>query len=644
MSDLRTDLERLGERAAPKTDAFERLEFRRRRRERNRRIAAGLLALVLFVGGSVAAFSAFRDTDAPTPGGGSDEFFALWPDQTADGLAEAQAAVDAGDPDLAWRTDPIEVARRFATEKLLWPETSVDLEFGEGADPDEAVARSSVPPGASCDQFVTEAECPTSPTTVTLRRSGGSGGVWNVVRAHGADLDLPLVAGDVVSSGTWITVPTSLPEGEKMSMGIQFLTACDRQGFDDNVAVTDGQLELYVSAVPEGCTGYVYAMAPPTGVGAVAIGSFLFSDAEATPAIDYLVQEIAAVPVRFVNDTPTEVAEFACDGTGSIAPTDSAVIAQPDGVHVGVTASGDLPVSFSVGDLGGDGAEPGERTETVWQLAPGESAISCSVESPEFGGVASAASLNVVDPNGYFVPAELSCASVVGQIPEYGEGARGFAGDPVQVVRDHVSGLEFDDTVERALYPESELPVVRVVRDGDVVARTTLRDDGRGGWLVDTLENCDGTLFGWREGIAGVTGPPTEPGEVFVALCTPKELDNSINVHDGSDLHVDGSDIEFDTRCLRAPGAEPITILFSNLDQGVQRNISLYVVTGCLADAVQQEAPPACPPETLELPVFRGEIIEGVSEIVYEPGVLGPGVYYFQDDVHPAANGLLFVT
>ena len=33
----------------------------------------------------------------------------------------------------------------------------------------------------------------------------------------------------------------------------------------------------------------------------------------------------------------------------------------------------------------------------------------------------------------------------------------------------------------------------------------------------------------------------------------------------------------------------------------------------------------------------------GVGEIVYRLGPLEPGEYYFQDDVHPSANGVLVV-
>jgi hypothetical protein len=63
MGDLREDLERIGQRVEPEADAFARLERRRRARERNRRFAAGGLALVLAIGGSVVAYSVLRDDD-----------------------------------------------------------------------------------------------------------------------------------------------------------------------------------------------------------------------------------------------------------------------------------------------------------------------------------------------------------------------------------------------------------------------------------------------------------------------------------------------------------------------------------------------------------------------------------------------------
>jgi len=390
--------------------------------------------------------------------------------------------------------------------------------------------------------------------------------------------------------------------------------------------------------VPDACTGYVYAMLPKTGGGAVAIGSFLFTDAPARPAIGYFVEAITAIPVRFVNDVSAEVAELTCDGTGVISPSRSTVSAQADGVHIAITDSGEVPVSFTIVGAGGDGAEPGERKETVWQLPPGDATIYCGAISGGGTDASSSANLNVVDPNRLYVPAGLDCASVVGEAGSYAEGATGFSGDPVQVARDHLSGLEFDDLVERALYPESEQPVVRVVRDGAVVATVRFFDDGHGGWLVDSLGRCADTPIGSSEEPAGVSGAPVDPGVLCIDLQVPGESDN---IHEGSDLHVDGRHIDFDTGCLVAPAGEPLTILFSNLDEAVQRNISIYTMTPCLRDILAEGTSQVCPPETFELPIFRGEIITGVSEIVYELGPLERGEYYFQDDVHPAANGVL---
>jgi len=63
MANLRTDLDRIGRRVEPTGDALERLEARRHRKERNRRLAAGSLALLIAIGGSIAAYTALRDDD-----------------------------------------------------------------------------------------------------------------------------------------------------------------------------------------------------------------------------------------------------------------------------------------------------------------------------------------------------------------------------------------------------------------------------------------------------------------------------------------------------------------------------------------------------------------------------------------------------
>jgi hypothetical protein len=250
--------------------------------------------------------------------------------------------------------------------------------------------------------------------------------------------------------------------------------------------------------------------------------------------------------------------------------------------------------------------------------------------------------LDVVDPNGLYVPAELECASgeAYGSGGDYIEGATGFAGDPVQVARDHVSGLEFDDLIQQAGYPESQLPVIRIVRDGAVVGKVTLRGDGSGGWLDDTVEGCSGAQFGWSVEPTGVSGPMGPTSTAWDALCDSARAGEGNNIHNGRDLHVDGRDLGFDTGCLIAPAGDPLTILFSNLDAGVHMNISIYELTPYLRECLVTGTSPS---GKVEHRIFSGEIILGVDEIVYEVGPLEPGAYYFQDDVHPSANGVLVV-
>lgn len=64
MSDLRTGLERLGERVSPASDAMERLARRRTRRERARRIATVMFALGIAVAGSFGAYAALHERKA----------------------------------------------------------------------------------------------------------------------------------------------------------------------------------------------------------------------------------------------------------------------------------------------------------------------------------------------------------------------------------------------------------------------------------------------------------------------------------------------------------------------------------------------------------------------------------------------------
>ena len=302
---------------------------------------------------------------------------------------------------------------------------------------------------------------------------------------------------------------------------------------------------------------------------------------------------------------PADVAEFTCDGTGTgtIAPSSLAVDARSDGVHVAVTNLADERIAFTVGGsestmyvVGHREADPGERKEILLGIPPGDAHVSCVVASKSGIDTAPMADLRVVDPSGSYIPIDMDCP----MSSQATQDATGFGGDPVDVARQHLSGLEYDDAVERAGYPLGDRPIVRVRRNGDVVAMATFRDDGQGGWLVDSLVTCANVPIGWTNDIAGVSGPmgPTHP-ETSDSLCALVQGGGS---NDGSiALHIEGLAGGFDRRCLIAPAGEPFTIRLRNGDLDVLRNVSIYEMTPYLRERVATGTPPS---RDVEHPLF----------------------------------------
>src|SRR5262245_55197129 len=124
MPDLRDELGRLAD-FVGEPGAFDDLERSRQRRERRRRaggLAAGLAVIAVaalflattFDGRPVATPQGAAPPDGPaaTP--------TVWPESAihGDDAARVQAAVDAGDSTLQWRTDPEQVIDRF-TQQIL---------------------------------------------------------------------------------------------------------------------------------------------------------------------------------------------------------------------------------------------------------------------------------------------------------------------------------------------------------------------------------------------------------------------------------------------------------------------------------------------------------------------------------------------
>jgi hypothetical protein len=153
------------------------------------RVTAVLVALLVAAAGSWVAFAALRGTDGVEqgPAGDSEAFSALWPETSLADAQQIQASVDAGDPEVQWRTDAGGVALRYAQEVLGWPDPIAGV---TATDDSDTVIVSLHGADASCEG----AECqePPPPQTqtivnVTLQRLVrlGEGGIWSVTAVNG---------------------------------------------------------------------------------------------------------------------------------------------------------------------------------------------------------------------------------------------------------------------------------------------------------------------------------------------------------------------------------------------------------------------------------------------------------------------------
>ena len=614
MDDLRTELERLGERARPRSDAFERLGRRRRRVERNRRIAAGAVALLVAVAGSLAAFAVFRDSETRIAGeGGAESFRAIWPETSYEEALAVQEAVVAGDPNLAWRLDAGETALAFARDALGWSDATLDHTLSDTSTTSQVVVRQ---PPASCES-APETGCRGPEVTVKLAQPLGSDGIWSVVSARSDEfLEVPADGSEVVA-GSDIEIATDL----STNVYVAFVGLGPCLGWEhDLITAVSGSVSITVPDLPQqhldGCDVALVALHADEGTyGASGLGLHLLEYGLRT-----FVYGVLALPVRLVppdaGPPAPDVATFRCDGTSATLDT-SLIRTQPDGVHVDFVNSADEPLVFtfrfpqewnspdsSVSDgpgPDGDVYEPG-RISTVGLWAPGTYSVVCW--NPTTGEMAAAAQLEVVDPAGHYVPWEPECDGAAwGMAPGYAEGATGDRGDPLDVARARLTRLEEGDVVERALYPASTTdPVIRIVRGGRVFVAATLFDDGQGGWLLGSLEGCgEAQTIGWSSGEVDIpSGEASDPD----ACGAPT-----------TDVTIVARDEAFEPSCVAVPAGESFTITLVNGDGDVPHNVSIYL-------------PGA------DDPLFVGGVCHGGRLTDEVPG-LAAGTYLLVDDAHP---------
>lgn len=518
MDELKPELDRLADRAGDPArssggaEALEQLHVARDRRNRRRRLTAGVLAIVVAVAGTLTVVTAFRGTGddgvvasaTPTPSASGPAAWVppsvpyLWPENWARDantvLEQVQAKVDAGQGDLRWRTDPREVAKRFAEQVLGWSSvTPGERDLGPGV-PGLVFELIKCPdiPGATSCPFHTGPQ-----HYVWLQQPGrtGGGGIWDVAGVWADTLDVGMghqLSADVEAlvGGATLHMDLTIPDDQTVSIGFAGQNGCSGfAGASQGPTSGDGAATLDLPSDPSDCgTGVAYAYAYTVPALNQPIGDPFLEpgDVVAVTAMPfYLYLPSAGSPTVAPSGTAgqTDLVNVVCDATSASIDGPGQVIAQPDGVHVAFANATDERLSVSFDQAGmGTGGDPGGNL-IITDTPPGPETVTCETMSHAIGS----ASFTVVDPNGYWVSTDLGCTGG-GWASSAVTGAVGEA-DPFDAARRYLGG-SLHDTDELALagYPESPARVM-VLRDGRPYELVRL-EHVHGGWLVGGAEGC----------------------------------------------------------------------------------------------------------------------------------------------------------
>jgi len=500
MSDPKSVLERVGARITPREDAFERLQRYRRRRQRNQRITAGVVAVLVAVAGGVGVWAGFRGGTTVRPGGADEQAVALWPERTLAEIEAAQQRVDGGED--SWRLDAASTAIRFASDVLGWNDPMVSIQFVPGP-VDAAVADVTTPPApcpAPLEGEPISLTCLGKRAEVSLHGFTGPGGIWSVTAVRGdrtrIDLDPPFA----VLPGQIVEAQVDVPEGAQAIGGGTFFGNGCQASFGSERLTESGKLDLVVpSGDCEVSDGYLYVYV----VGSGPAWDPYPSDAEELLAEDPLAgrllepMDLTLIQAHIASDTSPqpveqaevpEVAEVVCE---LFKETKQQVRAQPNGVHLRVRNALDREILVLTG---GDTfrVAASETVKLTMQTPPGTTNVVCTEQDRTKFAVVE---LTIVDPDGLWKSPDLECDSRdinrTDVVFDPDAGLVVVAADPTDAARAYLEPLLREgDEVESAGYPEVIPPLVRVVREGQTVATLEFVEVEHGGWTVARVSSC----------------------------------------------------------------------------------------------------------------------------------------------------------
>ncbi len=190
-----------------------------------------------------------------------------------------------------------------------------------------------------------------------------------------------------------------------------------------------------------------------------------------------------------------------CDG-GAPQIADPTVAVQPDGIHVRIV--GNPPANTGIAFYNrstGQATLPdpfAANVPVVWTIPPGTFDVKCYPMIPGVhpATINAAATVRVIDPNGYFISAELDCPA-----PDRLSSPNYLLTNvsAETSIRDTISGLLATDLVEHTGYPGASFDArtYRIVRGGKTIATATFGKDS-----ISQIYACPD---------AGLSTPPVTP-------------------------------------------------------------------------------------------------------------------------------------
>ena len=182
--------------------------------------------------------------------------------------------------------------------------------------------------------------------------------------------------------------------------------------------------------------------------------------------------------------------DVVCHEDGSTELLNHSVRALADGVHIRVDNRAGESVS-----LIGVALDFSEGiTEQEAHTPPGETRVACWPYSKHTDPEPERQLIVTHDPDGYWTAGELECPRdkfIADHILDYVSDGSGTHGEPEDLARTMMDGIDEDDTISTVGYPEAEPREVAVERDGETIALLSFDSAQKGGWFLGGYSTCD---------------------------------------------------------------------------------------------------------------------------------------------------------